>query len=126
MRGGLRALHIAERPATEDGFLRAQATTSIDLFAAYRWRSLELSVTIENLINRRYKAAQFATVTRLPGEAPVDAPAPPGACPAGTRPATSTQASTVGCSCLRDWARSCPRVTRRRVSAAGTWSSPHS
>ena len=87
-RGGLRGLHIAERPATEDGFLRAQATTLIDLFAAYRWRSLELSLTIENLIDRRYKSAQFATVTRLPREAPTDAPPPPGACPPGTRVAT--------------------------------------
>jgi outer membrane receptor protein involved in Fe transport len=88
LRGGLRGLHIAERPATEDGFLRAQATSLIDLFAAYRWRSMELSLTLENLIDRRYRAAQFATVTRLPGEAPVDAPPPPGACPAGTRVAT--------------------------------------
>ncbi len=87
-RGGLRGLHIAERPATEDGFLRAQATSLVDLFAAYRWRAWELSLTLENLIDRRYKAAQFATVTRLPGEASVEAPPPAGACPAGTRVAT--------------------------------------
>ena len=85
LRGGVRGLHIAERPATEDEFLKAEATTLIDLFAAYRFRSFELSLTIENLIDRRYKAAQFATVTRLSGEAPTDAPPPPGACPAGTR-----------------------------------------
>jgi TonB family protein len=88
LRGGLRGLHIARRPATEDEFLKAQATTLIDLFAAYRWRSLELSVTIENLIGRRYKSAQFATVTRLQNEAPATAPPPAGACPAGTRAAT--------------------------------------
>jgi outer membrane receptor protein involved in Fe transport len=87
-RAGLRGLHIAERPATEDGFLRAEAATLIDLFAAYRWRALELSLTIENLIDRRYKSAQFATVTRLPREASTEAPPPAGACPAGTRVAT--------------------------------------
>jgi outer membrane receptor protein involved in Fe transport len=87
VRGGLRGLHIAERPATEDGFLKAEATTLVDLFAAYRWRSLELSLTLENLLDRRYRSAQFATVTRLQNEAPTSAPPPPGACPAGTRAA---------------------------------------
>jgi TonB family protein len=98
VRGGLRGLYIARRPATEDEFLQAEATTLIDLFAAYRWRSLELSVTIENLINRRYKSAQFATVTRLANEAPTNAPPPAGACPAGTRAATDAQSGNFqGC-----------------------------
>lgn len=97
-RGGLRGLYIAERPATEDEFLRAEATTLVDAFAAYRWRSLELSLTMENLLNRRYKAAQFATVTRLAGEAPTSAPPPPGACPQGTRPsADETTGNFRGC-----------------------------
>src|SRR6185312_15952334 len=76
VRGGLRALYVAARPATEDSFLQAEATTLVDLFAAYRYRSFELSLTIENLLDRRYKSAQFATVTRLSGEAPVTAPPP--------------------------------------------------
>jgi TonB family protein len=88
-RGGLRGLHIAERPATEDGFLTAEPTTLVDLFAAYRWRSLDLSLTLENLLDRRYRSAQFATVTRLANEAPTNAPPPPGACPAGTRAAAA-------------------------------------
>ena len=97
LRGGLRGLYIARRPATEDGFLQAEATTLIDLFAAWRWRSFELSLTIENLIDRRYKAAQFATVTRLPNEAPTTAPPPPNACPAGTRAATLPSGNFQGC-----------------------------
>jgi outer membrane receptor protein involved in Fe transport len=88
LRAGLRGLHIAKRPATEDGFLQAEATTLLDLFAAYRWRSFELSLTVENLLDRRTKAAQFATTTRLADEAPTTAPPPPGACPSGTRAAT--------------------------------------
>jgi TonB family protein len=86
-RGGLRGLYVAARPATEDGFLQAEATTLVDLFAAYRRGPLELSLTVENLLDRRYKAAQFATVTRLAGEPPTDAPPPAGACPGGTRAA---------------------------------------
>ena len=87
LRGGLRGLHIAERPATEDEFLMAEATTLLDLFAAYRYRSIELSLTLENLLDRRYRSAQFATVTRLQNEAPTTAPPPADACPAGTRAA---------------------------------------
>jgi hypothetical protein len=97
VRGGLRGLYIAARPATEDQFLKAEATMLVELFAAYRWRSIELSLTIENLIDRRYKAAQFATVTRLQNEPPTGAPPPPNACPAGTRDATATNGNFQGC-----------------------------
>jgi TonB family protein len=98
VRGGLRGLHIAARPATEDEFLQAEPTTLIDLFAAYRWRSIELSVAIENLSNRRYKSAQFATVTRLDNEPSTNAPPPANACPAGTRAATDSQSGNFqGC-----------------------------
>jgi TonB family protein len=98
LRGGLRGLHIAKRPATKDGFLQAEATNLVDLFAAYRWRSLELSLTIENLLARPYKAAQFATVTRLPQEASTEAEPPIAACPAGTRPAADEASGSFrGC-----------------------------
>ena len=98
LRGGLRGLYIAKRPATEDEFLDAEATTLVDLFAAYRWKSFELSLTIENVINRRYKAAQFATVTRLRNEPPTNAPPPAGACPGGTRAAADeTTGNFQGC-----------------------------
>ncbi len=97
VRGALRGLYIAERPATEDNFLRAEAITLIDAFAAYRWRAFEVSLTIENVINRRYKAAQFATVTRLPGEPSTEAPPPAGACPGGSRSATNEAGNFQGC-----------------------------
>lgn len=98
LRGSLRGLHIAQRPATEDEFLQAEATTLVDLFAAYRWRSFELGLHLENVLDRRYKSAQFATVTRLPGEAPIDAPPPASACPEGTRVATNEASGNfAGC-----------------------------
>jgi TonB family protein len=97
VRGGLRALYVAARPATEDGFLQAEGTALVDLFAAYRYRSFELSLTIENLLDRRYKSAQFATVTRLAGEAPTTAPPPASACPIGTRAAVAATGNFQGC-----------------------------
>ena len=41
-----------------------------------KWRDVELALNIENLLDRRNRSAQFATVTRLPGEAPTNAPPP--------------------------------------------------
>jgi TonB family protein len=96
-RVGLRGLYIAARPATEDGFLQAGSTALVDLFAAQRYRSFELSLTVENLLDRRQASAQFATVTRLAGEPPTSAPPPPSACPPGTRAASDQAGAFRGC-----------------------------
>ena len=96
-RGALRALYIASRPATEDSFLTAEATAVADAFAAYRWRAVEVTLNVENVLNQRYKAAQFATVARLAGDAPTDAPPPSNACPAGTRAAVADNGNFGGC-----------------------------
>jgi TonB family protein len=98
MRGGLRALHIARRPATEDRFLHAEGTTLLDAFGSYRWHDFELTLTLENVLDRRYKSAQFATVTRLPNEPPTTAPPPASACPSGTRAAVDDRTGNFqGC-----------------------------
>ena len=98
LRGSLRLLHVSQRPATEDGFLKAEGFTLLDLSAAWRWRAFELGLGLENLLDRRYRAAQFATVTRLAGEPGTSAPPPPGACPAGTRAAIDEAAGNFrGC-----------------------------
>ncbi|HET6283729.1 MAG TPA: TonB-dependent receptor [Polyangia bacterium] len=98
LRGALRGLYIAQRPATEDGFLQAEATQLLDLFVAHRWRSFELALALENVINRRNKSAQFATVTRLQGEVPTNAQPPAGACPPGTRASVDAASGNfVGC-----------------------------
>lgn len=97
IRAALRGLYIASRPATEDEFLRAEATAVADAFVGYRWHDVELALNVENLLNRRYKAAQFATVTRLAGEAPTSAPPPQNACPRGTRAAVDDKGNFQGC-----------------------------
>jgi TonB family protein len=96
-RGAIRGLYIASRPATEDKFLNAEATAIADVFAAYRWHDFELTLNVENVLNNRYKAAQFATVTRLAGEAPTNAPPPANACPTGTRAASGENGHFSGC-----------------------------
>jgi len=97
LRGSLRFTGITPRPATEDEFLTAEGTYLVDAFVGYRFRFLEVSASIENLLNLRYKQAQFATTARLKDEPPTSAPPPPGACPAGTRAQTGADGNFIGC-----------------------------
>lgn len=97
LRGALRFTGIDSRPATEDGFLSAEGVYLLDAFVSYRFRFVELGLSVENVTNAAYRSAQFATTSRLPGEAATDAPPPPDACPAGTRSQTNAAGHFVGC-----------------------------
>ena len=97
LRGSLRFVGITPRPATEDEFLMAQGTYLLDAFVGYRWRFIEVSASVENLLNQRYKQAQFATTSRLPNEPTTSAAPPPNACPAGTRAQTASNGNFTGC-----------------------------
>jgi hypothetical protein len=88
--GRLGVLYVADRPATEDEFLQAEGFYRLDASAAWEGERFGLDLSIENLTNTRWRQAQFATVSRLAGEA--DA----GSCPAGTR-AVEDGASFLGC-----------------------------
>jgi outer membrane receptor protein involved in Fe transport len=70
--GQLRARHLGDRAATEDGALTAEGYTVVDLVAAWRWRDLELELAVDNLTDADWREAQFAFESRLPEEpAPV-------------------------------------------------------
>ena len=77
-RYGVRFFGLADRPASDDGALVAQGFTQVDLHVGYRHRWFDLGLDVENLLDGRFRAAQFATVGRLAGEPAVDAPVPPG------------------------------------------------
>jgi outer membrane receptor for monomeric catechols len=68
LKGRLAVRQIGDRPATQDGSLTAQGYTVFDLTAGYRWRFLEILLSVQNLFNATWREAQFATVSRLPGE----------------------------------------------------------
>ncbi|MCA9533801.1 MAG: TonB-dependent receptor [Myxococcales bacterium] len=88
--GRVGLLYVADRPATEDGFLHAQGFYRID--ASVRWETerFALGLTVQNLTNARWRQAQFATVSRLAGETDASS------CPAGTR-AVSEGGAFAGC-----------------------------
>jgi TonB family protein len=78
IRAGLRFYGIGDRPATDDGALVAPGFTQVDLHLGYRRRWFDVAFDIDNLLDGNYRAAQFATVSRLQNEPPVGAPVPPG------------------------------------------------
>ena len=77
-RAGLRFYGIGDRPATDDGALQAPGFTQVDLHLGYRHRWFDVALDVENLLDGRFRSAQFATVGRLPGEPAIGAPVPPG------------------------------------------------
>ena len=66
--GSLRYRHIDSRPANDDGSITARGYFLFDAVLAYTRPRYQLGATVENLLNVEWNQAQFATLTRLPGE----------------------------------------------------------
>ena len=69
LNGSLRYRWLADRPANENYSLTAQGYFITDMVLNYTKRKYEIGLTINNLLNRRWKETQFDTVSRLKGEA---------------------------------------------------------
>ncbi|HWA78664.1 MAG TPA: TonB-dependent receptor [Polyangiaceae bacterium] len=63
--GALRLKSLADRPATENGSLTAQGFTTLDVNAGARWKSLELGLDVQNVLDTRYREVNFANESRL-------------------------------------------------------------
>jgi len=97
-RAGLRFYGIGDRPATDDGALVAPGFTQVDLHLGYRHRWFDLALDIENLLSGQFRSAQFATVSRLPGEPAIGATVPAGfSCGKSGRLVSSPSGGFGGC-----------------------------
>ncbi|MDZ4795327.1 MAG: TonB-dependent receptor [Bacteroidota bacterium] len=67
--GSLRYRFIGERPANEINSVKADGYFLLDLSAAYRIKKIEFHLSVENLLNREWREAQFDTESRLQFEA---------------------------------------------------------
>ena len=67
--GGLRVRHVASRAASEDGAVRALGFTVWELHGEVQARNARFFVAVDNLFGITWNEAQFATTSRLPGEA---------------------------------------------------------
>jgi len=68
LNGSLRYRYLADRPANEDYSLTAQGYFITEMVLNYTRKKYEIGLTLNNLLNRRWKETQFATDTRLKGE----------------------------------------------------------
>ena len=67
--GSLRYRYMADRPANEDNSIVAEGDFVTDMQLNYSRRNYTVGVSIQNLLNTRWKETQFATESRLPNEA---------------------------------------------------------
>ncbi|MDE6156953.1 MAG: TonB-dependent receptor, partial [Muribaculaceae bacterium] len=69
---GVHCRWIGDRPANEDWSLTAKGYFITDVNASYTWRKFTFGAAVENLFNVKWREAQFATETLIPGDhAPV-------------------------------------------------------
>ena len=61
--------YIKDRPANEDNSIVAEGYFIMDANANYTFKNITLGVSVENLLNQEWNEAQFATESRLQGEA---------------------------------------------------------
>ena len=67
--GSLRYRYMGDRPANEDNSIVAKGYFVNDVQASYTRKNYTLGLNIQNLFDVRWKETQFATETRLRGEA---------------------------------------------------------
>lgn len=67
--GSIRYRYMADRPANEDNSIVAKGYFVNDLQVNYTKRNYNLGLSVQNLFNVRWKETQFATESRLKGEA---------------------------------------------------------
>ena len=63
--GSLRYRLIGKRPANEMNTAEAEGYFLLDMVLAYRIKKFELNVSVENMLNREWREAQFDTESRL-------------------------------------------------------------
>lgn len=70
--GSVRYRYMADRAANEDYSTVAEGYNIFDVAAGYAFKRYELGVQVQNVLNTKWREAQFDTETRLPNElAPV-------------------------------------------------------
>ncbi|CAL2103089.1 TonB-dependent receptor [Tenacibaculum sp. 190130A14a] len=67
--GGIQLRHIGDRPANEDNSIVAEGYTVADLNVGYTLKNVSFGLQVQNLFDVDWNETQFATESRLQGEA---------------------------------------------------------
>ncbi len=63
--GSLRYRMIGERPANENNSVKAEGYFLLDMVLAYRFKKFEFHLSVENMLNSKWREAQFDTESKL-------------------------------------------------------------
>lgn len=66
--GSLRYRFMDQRPANEFNSVKAQGYFIIDIMLSYNWKKFDLNISAENILNCKWRQAQFDTESRLQSE----------------------------------------------------------
>ncbi len=66
--GSVRYRFMGDRPANENNSLTAAGYFITDFVLNYTKKNFEVGITVNNVLNKKWKETQFATVSRLKGE----------------------------------------------------------
>jgi len=66
--GGLNLRYMDDRPANEDNSIIAEGYSVVDANLGYIWRSVDVSLQVQNLLDTDWNETQFATESRLRDE----------------------------------------------------------
>lgn len=69
LNGSLRYRYMGDRAAIEDNTIMAQGYFLMDAVVNYNFKSIQVGLSVENMLNTQWKEAQFATESRLKDEA---------------------------------------------------------
>jgi outer membrane receptor protein involved in Fe transport len=64
-----RVRHFGEAPLIEDGSVKSEATTIVNLMAGYRWRDVSLALEVLNALDAEESDISYYFESRRPGEA---------------------------------------------------------
>lgn len=67
--GSANLRYLGDRPANEDYSITARGYTVVDMNIGYQWKSFDLGIQVQNLLDTDWEEAQFATESRLFDEA---------------------------------------------------------
>lgn len=68
LEGRLQLRSVGDRYGTEDRTFNVRGYNIFDLNLKYKWSRYEFLFAIDNIANKKWRAAQFVFESRLPGE----------------------------------------------------------
>lgn len=68
LNASVRYRFVGDRPADESNTIIAKGYFLLDMVTGYKFKNIEFNITVQNLLNIKWREAQFETTSKLKGE----------------------------------------------------------